>query len=572
MNRNKELAKILNRIADFLELKGELVYKINAYRRAARAIESISTDIEEIYRQGRLYEIPGVGERIAKKIEEFVKTGTIRKYEELKREFPEELAELLDVPYLGPKTLKLAYEKLGVKSLRDLQRVLEDGSLEKLPGMGPKKVENIKKGLQLYLKGNDRMLLGEALEVAEYVISQLEKLCSRIAYAGSLRRMKETIGDIDVLAVGNPGEIMDAFTGMDRVTEIIAKGDTKSSVLIGTTQVDLRVVEEHQWGAALQYFTGSKEHNIKLREIAKEKGLKINEYGVFEVATGRRIAGETEEEVYQTLGLCFIPPELREDRGEIEAALEGKLPDLVPYEGIKGDLHVHSNWSDGGFSIERIALEAKSLGYKYIAITDHSKSVKIAHGLDEERLLKQMEEIESLNERLKGIRILKGIEVDILPDGSLDLSDEVLSKLDWVVASIHSRFNEDATERLIAAIRNPYVCCIGHPSGRMLFQRDGYPVDWDRVFEEAAKTGTCLEINAHQDRLDLNDLLVKRAKEFGVKFAIGTDAHHIGQFWMMKLGIGVARRGWLTVDDVVNYWSYRKLKSFVNKKRRELCR
>ena len=572
MNRNKELAKILNRIADFLELKGELVYKINAYRRAARAIESISTDIEEIYRQGRLYEIPGVGERIAKKIEEFVKTGTIRKYEELKREFPEELAELLDVPYLGPKTLKLAYEKLGVKSLRDLQRVLENGSLEKLPGMGPKKVENIKKGLQLYLKGNDRMLLGEALEVAEYVISQLEKLCSRIAYAGSLRRMKETIGDIDVLAVGNPGEIMDAFTGMDRVTEIIAKGDTKSSVLIGTTQVDLRVVEEHQWGAALQYFTGSKEHNIKLREIAKENGLKINEYGVFEVATGRRIAGETEEEVYQTLGLCFIPPELREDRGEIEAALEGKLPDLVPYEGIKGDLHVHSNWSDGGFSIEKIALEAKRLGYKYIAITDHSKSVKIAHGLDEERLLKQMEEIESLNERLKGIRILKGIEVDILPDGSLDLSDEVLSKLDWVVASIHSRFNEDATERLIAAIRNPYVCCIGHPSGRMLFQRDGYPVDWDRVFEEAAKTGTCLEINAHQDRLDLNDLLVKRAKEFGVKFAIGTDAHHIGQFWMMKLGIGVARRGWLTVDDVVNYWSYRKLKSFVNKKRRELCR
>ena len=572
MNRNKELAKILNRIADFLELKGELVYKINAYRRAARAIESISTDIEEIYRQGRLYEIPGVGERIAKKIEEFIKTGTIRKYEELKREFPEELAELLDVPYLGPKTLKLAYEKLGVKSLRDLQRVLEDGSLEKLPGMGPKKVENIKKGLQLYLKGNDRMLLGEALEVAEYVISQLRELCSKIAYAGSLRRMKETIGDIDILAVGNPGEIMDAFTGMNRVTEIIAKGDTKSSVLIGTTQVDLRVVEEHQWGAALQYFTGSKEHNIKLREIAKEKGLKINEYGVFEVATGRRIAGETEEEVYQTLGLCFIPPELREDRGEIEAALEGKLPDLVPYEGIKGDLHVHSNWSDGGFSIERIALEAKSLGYKYIAITDHSKSVKIAHGLDEERLLKQMEEIESLNERLKGIRILKGIEVDILPDGSLDLSDEVLSKLDWVVASIHSRFNEDATERLIAAIRNPYVCCIGHPSGRMLFQRDGYPVDWDRVFEEAAKTGTCLEINAHQDRLDLNDLLVKRAKEFGVKFAIGTDAHHIGQFWMMKLGIGVARRGWLTVDDVVNYWSYRKLKSFVNKKRRELCR
>ncbi|BAT72096.1 DNA polymerase, family X [Thermosulfidibacter takaii ABI70S6] len=571
MNRNKELARILNRIADFLELKGELVYKINAYRRAARAIESISEDIEEIYKRGELYEIPGVGERIAKKIEEFIKTGTISKYEELRKEFPEELAQLLDVPYLGPKTLKLAYEKLGVKSLEDLKRVLEDGSLARLPGMGPKKVENIKKGLELYLKGSDRMLLGEALELAEYVIGQLKDYCDRISYAGSLRRMKETIGDIDILAVGNKREIMDRFVSIDKVTEVIAKGETKSSVLIGTRQVDLRVVEEDQWGAALQYFTGSKEHNVHLREIAKEKGLKINEYGVFKVASGVKIAGKTEEEVYAVLGLPYIPPELREDRGEIEAALEGRLPEIVPYEGIKGDFHVHSNWSDGGFSIEEIARAAKSVGLKFVAITDHSKSVKIAHGLDEERLLKQIEEIDRLNKQLKGFKILKGIEVDILPDGSLDLSDEVLSKLDWVVASVHSRFNEDATERILSAMRNPYVTCIGHPSGRMLFQREGYPVDWERVFEEAARTGTCLEINAHQDRLDLTDVLARKAKEFGVKFAIGTDSHHIGQFWMLRLGVGVARRGWLTVDDVLNYWDLRKIRAFINKKRRRLC-
>ncbi len=569
MSNNKRLAEILNRIADFLELKGEVVYKINAYRRAARAIESISEDIEELCRQNRLYEIPGVGERIAKKIREFVETGTIRKYEKLRKEFPEELVKLLDVPYLGPKTLKLAYEKLGVRNLEDLKRVLEDGSLARLPGMGPKKVENIKKGLELYLRGSDRMLLGEALELVEHVISGIKEHCQKVAYAGSLRRMKETVGDIDILAVGESKPIMDAFTSIEGVTEVIAKGDTKSSILIGTRQVDIRVVEPHQWGAALQYFTGSKEHNVHLRELAKEKGLKINEYGVFKVDTGERIAGESEEEVYECLGLVWIPPELREDRGEIEAAMRGELPQLLDYGDIKGDLHIHSNWSDGGFSIQDIAKAAEKIGYSYIAITDHSKSVKIAHGLDEKRLLKQIEEIDRINRALNGrFVVLKGIEVDILPDGSLDLSDDVLRELDWVVASVHTRFNEDATERIIAAMENPYVTCIGHPTGRMLFQREGYPVDWEKVFEAAAKTGTCLEINAHQDRLDLPDYLVKAAKEAGVKFAIGTDAHHVGQLWMMKLGVGVARRGWLTKEDVVNCWDVERVKNFAKAKRR----
>ncbi len=569
MNKNKELAKILNRIADFLELKGELVYKINAYRKAARVIESLTEDIEDIYREGRIYEIPGVGERIAKKIREFIETGTIGKYEELRKEFPEELVMLLDIPNLGPKTLKLAYEKLGVRSLEDLQRVLEDGSLASLPGMGPKKIENIKKGLALFLKGSDRMLLGEALELAEYVIESLKDVCEKISYAGSLRRMKETVGDIDVLAVGDRRKVIDRFVSLTRVTEVLAKGDTKASILIGDRQIDLRVVDLEEWGSALQYFTGSKEHNVHLRELAKEKGLKINEYGVFRVSDNVRIAGDTEESVYSVLGLSYIPPELREDRGEIEAAMEDRLPQLIGYDEVKGDLHVHSNWSDGSASLEELMREAIKRGYSYIAITDHSKSMKIAHGLDEERLLEQIKVIKEINKSLKGFRILSGVEVDILPDGTLDISNEVLKELDWVVASVHSRFNEDATERLLSAIYNPYVTCIGHPSGRMIFQRDSYPVDWDKVFEAAAETGTALEINAHQDRLDLNDILARKAaKEYGVKLAIGTDAHHPGQFWMIRLGVGVARRAWLTKDDVLNAWNYRRLKAFINRKRR----
>ncbi len=567
MRKNRQLAEILNRIADFLELKGELVFKVNAYRRAARAIESISEDVEELARQGRLHEIPGVGSRIEKKIREFLETGTIRKYEELRKEFPEELVRLLEVPNLGPKTLRLAYEKLGVRSLEDLRRVIDSGLLAQLPGMGPKKVENIKKGIELYLAGSDRMLLGEALELADYVLSRISSLCERVQYAGSLRRMKETVGDIDILAVGESRPIMEAFVGMDGVTRVLAHGETKSSVLIGRRQVDIRVVEGKQWGSALQYFTGSKEHNVRLRELAKERGYKINEYGLFD-KNGQRLAGETEEELYGFLGLSFIPPELREDRGEIEAALEGRLPELVDLEDVKGDLHIHTNWSDGGFSIEEMASAAVEMGYSFMAVTDHSKSVRVARGLDEERLLRQVEEIERLNASLSGFYILKGVEVDILPDGSLDLSDDVLSRLDWVVASIHSRFNEDATERLIRAMENPYVTCIGHPTGRMLFQREPYPADWERVFEVAAETGTCLEINAHQDRLDLPDVLVKAARERGVRFAIGTDAHHKGQLWMMRLGVGVARRGWLEARHVVNCWSLEELRDFVNKKRR----
>lgn len=563
--RNKRLAHLLDRIADFLELKGEIVYKVTAYRKAARVIESLTEDIEELIKSGAIDKVPGIGESIKGKVLEFINTGTIRKYEELRSEFPEELVELLAIPNLGPKTLKLAYERLKVRNLEDLKRVIENGSLARLPGMGIKKVENIKRGIELFLKGQRRLLLGEALEIAEYVIGELKDLAVKITCAGSLRRMKETIGDIDILAVGPSSVIMDKFVSLPRVTDVLAKGDTKSSIMIGTIQVDIRVVKEDEWGSALQYFTGSKEHNVHLREIAKEKGLKISEYGVFKIYDNVKVAGETENGVYEILGLSYIPPELREDRGEIECAEKGTLPSLVEYSEIKGDFHVHSNWSDGTSSIEEIAKFAHEFGYEYIAITDHSKSMKIAHGLDEKRLEQQIKYIRDYNKKSE-IKVLAGIEVDILPDGNLDMPNEILKELDWVIASIHTRFSEDATERLLSAISNPYVKSIGHPTGRMIFQREAYPVNWDKVFSEAAKRGVVFEINAQQDRLDLPDYLVRKAKyEYGLKFAIGTDAHHLGQLRNMRLGVAVARRGWLESKDVLNTYSFGELMSFLRR-------
>ena len=559
MEKNRELAKIFDRIADFLEFKGDSIYRINAYRKAARVIKDLTEDIEEIYRQGRLKEYPGIGDKIAAKIQQYFETGTIKKYEELRREIPEELIVLLDIPNLGPKTLRLAYQQLGVRNLEDLKRVIKDGSLARLPGMGPKKVENIKKGLEIFLRGQERMLLGEALQIGEKVLEHLSPLASRISLAGSLRRMKETVGDLDVLATGNRKAIIQAFVDMPGVKEVLAKGDTKASIILEDRQVDLRVVEEDQWGSALQYFTGSKEHNVHLRELAKERGLKISEYGVFSVKTGERLAGSTEEEVYEILGLAFIPPELREDRGEIEAAQKGSLPRLVEYDQVKGDLHVHSRWSDGTADLEELAREGARLGYQYIAITDHSRSMKIAHGLDEKRLEEQIKAIREINSRKVGCRLLAGIEVDIHPDGTLDMDEAILKELDWVVASVHSHFNQDATERMVAACHSPWVHCIGHPTGRIIFSREPYPVDLDRVLQAAAKTNTAMEINAHQDRLDLNDIHAKKARDMGVKLALGTDAHHLGQLWMIRLGVGVARRAWLEPRDVLNTYTLEEL-------------
>jgi DNA polymerase (family 10) len=563
--KNKELAYIFSRIGDALELKGESSFRIIAYRKAARILEDLTEDIEVLAEKGKLREIPGVGEGIAKKIEEYLKTGKMKKYEEALSGIPEGLLELLEIQNLGARTIHLAYKELGVKDLQDLKRVIEDGSLAKLFGMGEKKVENIKKGIEIYEQAHERIPIYEALTIVEDVIEYLKNApgISQISPAGSLRRMKETVGDIDILATGKNGrEIIEFFTRYPNVDRVLASGKTKGSIMVktekGKKQVDLRIVEENSYGAALQYFTGSKAHNIRLRSMAKDKGLKISEYGVFRGE--EKIAGTTEEDIYKILNLPWIPPEIREDRGEIESALKNQLPDLVNYHDIKGDLHVHSNYSDGHSTIEEIVEHAKLLGYEYIAICDHSQSVKYAHGLTEDRLKRQIEEIEKLNEKITGIKILKGIEVDILPDGKLDFSNELLKQLDYVVASIHIGFKKNVTERMLSALENPYVHTLAHPTGRLISKREGYDVNLDKVFEAALKNNKFLELNAYYDRLDLNEINLRKAKEMGIKITIGTDAHHIGGMRMMRFGVGIARRGWLEKKDVLNCLPYSELK------------
>ncbi len=567
MENNRELARILSRIADFLEFKGDSIYRLNAYRKAARVIKDLPEDIKELHSKGKLGSIHGIGEKLREKIGQYLEGGTIKKYEELKREIPEELIILMDVPNLGPKTLRLAYEGLGVRNLNDMKKVIKEGTLTQLPGMGSKKVKKIEKGLEIFLKGQDRMLLGEAIQIGERVLRHLAPHASNLSIAGSLRRMKETVGDLDILGVGGK-EIMEAFVQIPGTKEVLAKGETKASIFLEETQIDLRVIREKEWGAALQYFTGSKEHNVHLREIARDKKLKINEYGIFAIEGGKKLGGAKEEDVYKALGLAYISPELREDRGEIEAARDLTLPTLVEYHQIQGDLHTHSQWSDGTATLEEISLEGKKLGYQYIAVTDHSKSMKIAHGLDEKRLEDQIKTIRTINAQGKGAYLLAGIEMDIHPDGTLDLEPDILKELDWVVASVHSHFTQDATERILSACHSPWVHCIGHPTGRIIFSREPYPLDLEKVFKGAASTGTVLEINAHQDRLDLMDIHCRKAKEMGVKVAIGTDSHHIGQLWMMRLGVGIARRGWLEAPDVINTYPLKDLLAFTKRKRK----
>ncbi|MBC7350157.1 MAG: DNA polymerase/3'-5' exonuclease PolX [Candidatus Aminicenantes bacterium] len=556
-NRNKEIANLFYRIADALEIKGETGFKVVAYQKAARVLEDLTQDVAELLASGQLAEVPGIGKGMAEKIEEYLKTGKIKRYEEVMKDVPEGLLQLLEIPGLGGKTIHLMQKELKVKNLDDLKRVIEDGSLEKLYGMGKKKVENIKKGIELFEHAQERMPIYEALTIAEEVIDYLKGApgIKHISTAGSLRRMKETVGDIDILAAGKDGrKIIEYFVKHPKTIKILAEGDTKGSILLDTElghrQADLRIVEEECYGAALQYFTGSKAHNIKLRGLAKDKGLKISEYGVFRGE--KKIAGKTEEEVYKVFGLPVFPPEMREDRGEIELALEGKLPEIIDATDIKGDLHVHSNWSDGVMTLEEVADHGKKLGYKYIAICDHSQAAKYAHGLSPDRLKEQIKEIDQINKKLKELRLLKGVEVDILADGSIDLPEGLLKKLDIVVASIHSGFKKNVTERIIAAIKHPLVDIIGHPTGRLISGREGYDVDIDKVIEAAAEYGKILELNAYYDRLDLDEFNLKKAKEKGVLIAIGTDTHYAHGFGMMRFGVGIARRAWLTKSDIIN--------------------
>jgi DNA polymerase (family 10) len=562
--KNREIADLLEEMADILEFKGENPFKISAYRKASRIIGDLTQDIEEIAEQGKLKEIPGIGEGMAQKIVEYLKTGKISKFEEARKGVSDELIAIMDIPGMGPKTLSMLHREKGISNLSQLEKALEDGSLRGLFGIGEKKIENIKRGIQLLKQSKGRMNLGIAFPLAKRIVEALrEKTGSKnIEWAGSLRRMKESIGDIDILATGPDKEkIVHVFTHLPEVKEVLASGQTKASVIVeGGTQIDLRVVEEDSYGAALQYFTGSKAHNIHLRGIAKAKGIKINEYGVFKGK--KKVGGKDEKDIYRALGMDWMEPELREDRGEIEAAQKGRLPKLVQESDIKGDLHVHSKWSDGTSSIEEVARAAQGRGYQYVAITDHSKSLRIAHGLDESRLMKQTEEIDRVNEKLKGFQILKGTEVDILAEGRLDFPEKVLEKFDIVVASIHSGFKQDRakmTKRIIQAFENPYLHIFAHPTGRLLGARDPYEVEMDELIEAAKKFGKVLEINAYFERLDLDDIHCRKAKEMGIQVAISTDSHHPDQMWMMSLGVAVAKRGWLEKKDVLNTLSLKEI-------------
>ena len=574
--KNQEIAKIFYEIAFFLEMEG-VQFKPFAYQKAAITLEGLEEDVEEIYkREGfeGLKKIPGVGESIAKKIEEYLKTGKIKYYEDYKKKYPINLEELMGIEGVGPKRIKVLYEKLRIKDLKDLEEAAKAHKIAPLFGFGEKTEKNILEAIEFAKRSKGRFLLGDILPRVKEVYEKLKSLkeVERIDAVGSIRRMKETIGDVDFLVISkNPKPIMDFFVSLPGVIKIWGKGNTKASVRMREGfDMDIRVLPKRSYGAALQYFTGSKEHNIALRKIAIDKGLKLSEYGLFKGP--KMIAGENEEDIYEKLGMDWIPPELREDRGEIEAALRGKLPKIIDYKDLKGDLHVHSKWNGGANKIEEIANYAIKMGYEYVGIADHTKFLKIEHGLDEKRLRERNKEIDELNCKLQiakcKLRILKGCEANILPDGKIDIDDECLKEQDFVIAGVHSRFKMskgEMTERIIRAMRNPNVDIISHPTGRLIQKRDEYEIDFDKILKVAKETGTILEINSYPERLDLNDINIKKAKEMGVKMVINTDAHHIDQMRFIEFGIGQARRGWAEKKDIINCWPLEKMLKFLKK-------
>ncbi len=555
-----KIVEIFREMADLLAIKGENPFRIRAYEKAADALEQASGNLQDLRHEGKLEQIPDLGKGMREKIVTILSTGRLPAYEELKKEIPAGVRELLWIPEVGPKTVSLLHEEVGVKSIEELEELVGSHKLQHLPGMGAKTEENILRGIGLYRTSRARILLGKALPLVEEVMDELREKASswveRISPAGSLRRGKETIGDIDILvSSASSHAVMDVFTTLSYVREVLAKGETKSSILTHQgLQMDLRVVSPDSFGAALQYFTGSKAHNIALRERAIKKGLKINEYGVF-TQDGRRIGGRNEEEVYVCLDLPLIPPELREDRGEMKAAEEGQLPNLLEEEEIRGDFHVHSRASDGSASIGELVEKARGKGYEYLAVTEHSVSLRVAGGLSEESLLARTEEIRRMNSHLEDFRVLAGSEVDIKKDGTLDYSNEVLKELDIVIAAVHTGFKQNReamTTRVIKAMQNPFVRIFAHPTGRLLGKRDPYAIDLDKVLEVAKEENIWLEISAQPDRLDLTDIWVREAKKRRVKMVISTDAHNIGGLDLVPLGVITARRGWLESDDVVN--------------------
>lgn len=575
MMTNKEVAKILNDIGDILQIKGESLFRINAYRKAARVIESMAEDINKIAEEGpkALKKIPGVGANLAQKIYELLTTGKMDYYEELKKFVSPGVLELMHLPGMGPSKAKIVNEVLGVSTIDELEQVAKEHKLKDIKGLGAKTEENILKSIISYRTHHERILLSEAYPLAVKIVKDLMKqsFVKQADFAGSLRRLRSTIGDIDILASSNePDKVAEYFISMPGFIRTIAKGKTKCAVIHHSgLEVDLRVVRPDQWGAALMYFTGSKEHSVVLRGIAKKEGKKINEYGIFDVKDDKLLASKTEEEMYSAIGLPYITPQLRENKGEVEAAYEGRLPKVIELKDIKGDLHVHTKQSDGSNSIEEMVIKAMELGYEYIAITDHAERLKFVGGLTPKELDKQAETIKEISGKYPEITVLSGSEVNIDNEGKIDYEESVLEKLDIVSASIHSGFKqskEQLTKRAVKAIENPYVKIFSHPTGIILNKRDPYQIDMDRVFKAALSTGTALELNAYPNRLDLNEVYLKKAKESGIKIAINTDAHHLDHMDFMFYGIATAQRGWLEENDVINTWPLEKIIKFLKPK------
>ncbi len=569
---NYEIAEIFYAIADILEMLG-VAWKPVAYRKAARQLESLNNDVKDIYAQGgieALQEIPSIGEALAEKIAQYIETGRINEYEKLKARLPEGLARLLEIESIGPKRAAVLYRKLKIKSIDDLKKAIKENKIAKLAGFGPKSQQNIAAGLDIFKKSKERLSLGEVIPIAQEITSILKKVpgVEQAIPAGSVRRWKENVGDLDILVISkNAAKVMEVFTKMPSVQRVLAKGGTKSTVILrGGLQTDVRVLPKRSFGAALNYFTGNVDHNVALRRIAIEKGYKLSEYGLFDRKTDRFVAGRTEEELYKRLGLPYIEPELRENRGELNAARTGALPNLIKLKDMRGDFHTHTRASDGVNTIEQMASAAQELGYEYICISDHSKTTAVAHGLNINRLEKQIAEIKKLQKRFK-IKILAGSEVDILGNGELDFPDKILKKLDVVIGSIHSGFKsprEKMTARIVAALQNKHLDILGHPTGRLINARNPYEVDLKKVFDAAAQNRKIMEIDAHPARLDLKDEHILLAKEYGIKFAIDSDAHSTDQLKLLHFGVHTARRGWLEAKDVVNTHKLSELKKFLH--------
>lgn len=558
--RNTEIVKVFQDIADLLELKGENPFKIRAYQRAARSIEHLPRELEIYLSEGgELKDIPGVGDAIAQKIGELMGTGKLEYYEKLRAEFPPGISNLLAIPGVGPKTAQRLATELGVTTVEELERAIAEGRVAQLFRMGEKTAENIRHQIQALRRKDQRIPIGEALPLVEEITQALRPLpgLRNLTAAGSLRRFRETVGDLDLMGTADqPEAAIDAFVHLPLVKEVLAQGSTKASVIVaGGLQVDLRLVEHERFGSLLQYFTGSKQHNIALRDRFHRQGLKLSEYGITDLASGHTELLATEEAFYERLGLQYIPPELREGGAEIEVSAQHQLPILVELGDIKGDLHVHSDWSDGADTIAAMAVAARDRGYEYIAISDHSAGRGIAHGLSEERVLQQMEEIEQVNQRLTGIRVLSGAEVDIKADGSIDAPDELLMRLGVVTAAVHSGMNQDQermTRRVLRALEHPHIDILAHPTCRLIGEREPVQLDMEAVFRSAARHRKAIEINGNPARLDLKDIHAYRARELGVMIVLVTDAHHTSHLGFMRYGVGVARRAWCQPHHILN--------------------